>query len=164
MTKMAGSGSISQRHGSPNPDPHQNVMDPQHCLPPLFYGPRAERVLPPNLFWCAEPSCLSFGWRFPDADGWDARTPINHVGYPSFPRLLGFTSPSPATSYVIHVHVCAVSYLQGHESSKGHIVQGTQIQRIQNPRLIIQGQIVRGYNILSHKKLGAVARKVINGP
>ncbi len=28
--KTAGSGSISQRHGSadPNPDPHQNVMDP----------------------------------------------------------------------------------------------------------------------------------------
>jgi hypothetical protein len=26
-------GSISQRHGSadPNPDSHQNVMDPQHC-------------------------------------------------------------------------------------------------------------------------------------
>jgi hypothetical protein len=34
-TKKAGSGSgsISQRHGSadPYPDPHQNVMDPQHC-------------------------------------------------------------------------------------------------------------------------------------
>jgi hypothetical protein len=29
-----GSGSISQRHGSadPDPDPHQNVMDPQHWL------------------------------------------------------------------------------------------------------------------------------------
>jgi hypothetical protein len=26
------SGSISQRHGSADPDPHQNVMDPQHCL------------------------------------------------------------------------------------------------------------------------------------
>jgi hypothetical protein len=25
-----GSGSISQRHGSADPDPHQNVMDPQH--------------------------------------------------------------------------------------------------------------------------------------
>jgi hypothetical protein len=24
------SGSISQRHGSADPDPHQNVMDPQH--------------------------------------------------------------------------------------------------------------------------------------
>jgi hypothetical protein len=37
MTKIAGSGSISQRHGSADPDPDpdpdlpQNVMDPQHC-------------------------------------------------------------------------------------------------------------------------------------
>ncbi len=34
MPKIAGSGSINQRHGSadpdPDPDPHQNVMDPQH--------------------------------------------------------------------------------------------------------------------------------------
>jgi hypothetical protein len=35
MMKIAGSGSasgsefISQRHGSADPDPHQNVMDPQ---------------------------------------------------------------------------------------------------------------------------------------
>ncbi len=34
MTKIAGSGSMSQRHGSPDPDPDplQNVMDPQHCF------------------------------------------------------------------------------------------------------------------------------------
>jgi hypothetical protein len=36
VTKIAGSGSasgsISQRHGSPDPDPHQHVMDPQHCI------------------------------------------------------------------------------------------------------------------------------------
>jgi hypothetical protein len=36
MMKIEGSGSISQRHGSadpePDPDPHQNVMGPQHCL------------------------------------------------------------------------------------------------------------------------------------
>ncbi len=34
MTKIGRSGSISQRHGSANPDtdPHQNVMDPEHCL------------------------------------------------------------------------------------------------------------------------------------
>ncbi len=33
MTKMAGSESISQRHGSadPDPDPSQNIMDPEHC-------------------------------------------------------------------------------------------------------------------------------------
>jgi hypothetical protein len=28
--KIEGSGSISRRHGSADPDPHQNVMDPQH--------------------------------------------------------------------------------------------------------------------------------------
>jgi hypothetical protein len=34
MTKIAGFGSISQRHGSADldPDPRQNVMDPEHCL------------------------------------------------------------------------------------------------------------------------------------
>ncbi len=34
MTKIAGSGAISQRHGSadPDPDPDQNVMDSQHCF------------------------------------------------------------------------------------------------------------------------------------
>ncbi len=34
MTKIArsGSGSISQRHESPDPDPYQNVLDPQHAL------------------------------------------------------------------------------------------------------------------------------------
>ncbi len=32
MTKTAGSGSIiNRRHGSSDPNPHQNVMDPQHC-------------------------------------------------------------------------------------------------------------------------------------
>jgi hypothetical protein len=30
----SGSGSISKRHGYADPDPHQNVMDPQHCLLP----------------------------------------------------------------------------------------------------------------------------------
>jgi hypothetical protein len=32
MTKIAGSGSICQGHESPDPDPHQNVMDPQTWL------------------------------------------------------------------------------------------------------------------------------------
>ncbi len=30
MTNIAGSGSICQRHGSEDPDPPQNIMDPQH--------------------------------------------------------------------------------------------------------------------------------------
>jgi hypothetical protein len=29
------SGSIGQRHGSADPDPHQNVMDPQHWIPEM---------------------------------------------------------------------------------------------------------------------------------
>jgi hypothetical protein len=32
MTKIGGHGSISQRHRSLDPDPHHNVMDPQHCF------------------------------------------------------------------------------------------------------------------------------------
>jgi hypothetical protein len=35
MTKIAGSGSICQRHGSPDPDPHQNVLDPEDCTQAL---------------------------------------------------------------------------------------------------------------------------------
>jgi hypothetical protein len=31
MMKIEGSGSISQRHGSADPDPHQNDMDPRDC-------------------------------------------------------------------------------------------------------------------------------------
>ncbi len=44
MTKIAGSGSesISERHRSADPDPHQNVMDPQHR--------------------CEEPSLMLWGW------------------------------------------------------------------------------------------------------
>jgi hypothetical protein len=40
MTKIEGSGSrsgsISQGHGSADPDPHQNVMDTQHCFKSLM--------------------------------------------------------------------------------------------------------------------------------
>ncbi len=32
MMKIEGSGSISQINGSPDPDPHQNVRDLQHCF------------------------------------------------------------------------------------------------------------------------------------
>jgi hypothetical protein len=32
-----GSGSISQRHGSADPEPHQNVMEPQHCRKPFIF-------------------------------------------------------------------------------------------------------------------------------
>jgi hypothetical protein len=38
MTKIAGSGSISQRHGSvdTDPNPHQNLMDPEHWIKILY--------------------------------------------------------------------------------------------------------------------------------
>jgi hypothetical protein len=43
MTKIpgsgseSGSGSISQRHGSADPYPHQNVMGQEHCFKMLFF-------------------------------------------------------------------------------------------------------------------------------
>jgi hypothetical protein len=38
MSKIAGSGSgsISQRHGSADPDPHKNVIYPQHWVLLLY--------------------------------------------------------------------------------------------------------------------------------
>ncbi len=52
MKKIAGfgsataSGTISQRHGSADPDPdsHQNVMDPQHCF--LIIWPLSSSTVP----------------------------------------------------------------------------------------------------------------------
>jgi hypothetical protein len=46
--EISGSGSISQRHGSADPDPHQNVMDPEHCSQAIWdicerlYGERLD--------------------------------------------------------------------------------------------------------------------------
>ncbi len=40
MKKIAGSGSISQRHGSADLDPYQNVTDPQHCSRPYQIFPQ----------------------------------------------------------------------------------------------------------------------------
>jgi len=46
MTKIAGSGSISQRQGSADPDPQQNVLDPQHCFKVmLMYFSNSTRTL-----------------------------------------------------------------------------------------------------------------------
>ena len=54
MTKMAGSGSISQRHGSADldPDPPQNVLDPQHCTVgiPILLGGISDPFLVRSLF------------------------------------------------------------------------------------------------------------------
>jgi hypothetical protein len=55
MTKIAESGSISQRHGSADPDqdpdPHQNVMDPEHCF----------KVMRICDHWSTDPSGLHSG-------------------------------------------------------------------------------------------------------
>jgi hypothetical protein len=50
MTKIAGSGSISERRGSadPDPDPHQNVMDPQQC-PEKWESGKARNILSVNM-------------------------------------------------------------------------------------------------------------------
>ena len=58
MTKKAGSGSksgsISQRHGSADldPDPPQNVLDPQHCTVgiPILLGGISDPFLVRSLF------------------------------------------------------------------------------------------------------------------
>jgi hypothetical protein len=44
MTEIAGSGSISQRHGSADTDPYQTFMDPQH------WGVPVTRVADPHSF------------------------------------------------------------------------------------------------------------------
>jgi hypothetical protein len=38
LTILEGSGSISQRYGSADPDPYQNFIDPQHCKILKQYG------------------------------------------------------------------------------------------------------------------------------
>ncbi len=56
MTKIAGSGSTSQRHGSadPDPDPPQNFMDPEHwkkqksenkTVHPKYYYPKTQKTV-----------------------------------------------------------------------------------------------------------------------
>ncbi len=54
--KLEGSGSISQRHGSPDPDPHQNVTDPQQCfIVCLFAAMRAAaKAVPAALLAAAK--------------------------------------------------------------------------------------------------------------
>jgi len=32
MVKRAGTGSVGQKYGSEDPDPYQNVTDPEHCF------------------------------------------------------------------------------------------------------------------------------------
>jgi hypothetical protein len=48
VTKIAGSGSTSQRLGSADPDPHQNVMDPKHMR---YVRPHLEFSSPACSTW-----------------------------------------------------------------------------------------------------------------
>ncbi len=90
MTKIAGSGSgsISQRHGSADPDPHppQNIMDPQHCFYsfyslqcqlrllhlscPRVIGDKIFNILdstgtvPYMIFWKKVKFTFTFGWKW----------------------------------------------------------------------------------------------------
>ncbi len=41
----SGSGSISQRHGSADPDPLQNVMDPEHWIFPSWWDVRQKSAI-----------------------------------------------------------------------------------------------------------------------
>ncbi len=49
--ELKGSGSISQRRGSPDPDPHQNVMDPQ------YWHNVSATVSNPRIFVRSGPVC-----------------------------------------------------------------------------------------------------------
>ncbi len=75
MTKIAGSGSISQRHGSADPEPYQYVMDPQHCLIgtlPVWLG-RDSR----QCEWATLPSPPR--WRSPSASSSRRSHPKNEA-------------------------------------------------------------------------------------
>jgi hypothetical protein len=52
--KIERSGSISPRHGSSDPDPHKNVMDPQQCfIVCLFAAMRAAAKAAPAALLAA---------------------------------------------------------------------------------------------------------------
>jgi hypothetical protein len=53
-------GSISQRHGSADPDPHQNVMDPEHWLYSSIVHLNVCAALVVALDFCRDPLCSPF--------------------------------------------------------------------------------------------------------
>ncbi len=57
MTKIAGSGSICQRHGYayPDTDPNQNVMDPQHWFVRYVMANGSSKILQQQQFFCSVP-------------------------------------------------------------------------------------------------------------
>ncbi len=62
-TKIAGSRSIGQGHGSADPDPHQNVTDPQYWFPVTLQAKEdgAVRVCGPGLLHSGRSQVLHSG-------------------------------------------------------------------------------------------------------
>ncbi len=76
--KVEGSGSISQRHGSADPDPQQNVIDPQHCeIEKLGSG----ISIPDPKHWLADKICVTF-----DIESAGNRKPTKEREYPVLMR------------------------------------------------------------------------------
>ncbi len=86
MIKIAGSGSgsISQRHESADPDPHQNVMEPQHWLL-LCVGRWVVRCSPPCCCWTTRVSRTPCG---------STRTATRSSWWPSGGSSRGRRSPT----------------------------------------------------------------------
>ncbi len=72
--KIEGTGSLSQRHGSAVPDPHKNVMDPQHCLLQMYRIRREDLTCRGSLWWspwrrCCRPPSSAVCGRGPPRTG-----------------------------------------------------------------------------------------------
>ncbi len=78
LLKIAGSGSISQRHGSADPDPHQHVMDPQHWFWLTNKHSRTILFKSLNIFKCfQQPSqVVPRGWPY----NWQPSVPVTPPG------------------------------------------------------------------------------------
>jgi hypothetical protein len=66
-TAAAGSESISQRHGSSDPDPYQNVTDPEHpdCNPGCITQLPSSQQMCTVTFSAVDSECLARNLIFP---------------------------------------------------------------------------------------------------
>jgi hypothetical protein len=65
LKKGVGSGSISQRYGPGDPDPHQNVTDSQHCVKQSYFTSMPSEVAAALL---RKNHTVSTGSRLPASD------------------------------------------------------------------------------------------------
>jgi hypothetical protein len=65
MPKIAGSGSISQRHRSADPDPYQNVTDLQKCPAHRFLVETEHSILLEQIFFHFTGGKNYLTWRKP---------------------------------------------------------------------------------------------------